>query len=281
MPRRVPRSSSTMSAARSPATGWTRRRPSTSWVRSSAPVAAPWQAVTTWPTGIRLAALVEFARASFGDLHVLINNAGILRDRVLVNITEDDWDSVMRVHLKGASGAAGRRRPLLARSHPRPGPPTMRRIINTTSGLGSVRRTLARPTTPQRSSASSRSRRRPRSRAHATASAPTSCRRRRRTRLSLSVPSGAPQPEPASGTFDPPTPRRLARRRLARHRGMRRDVSGLPRLRERALRAAHTGGQGDLRLSTQGRWTIEACAREVPPHAAEPVGDEAFFPGVP
>jgi NAD(P)-dependent dehydrogenase (short-subunit alcohol dehydrogenase family) len=45
--------------------------------------------------------LVRSAVDSFGDLHVLVNNAGILRDRVIVNMSEEDWDSVIRVHLKG------------------------------------------------------------------------------------------------------------------------------------------------------------------------------------
>ena len=45
--------------------------------------------------------LVRAALDAFGDLHVLVNNAGILRDRFLVNMTEDEWDSVIRVHLKG------------------------------------------------------------------------------------------------------------------------------------------------------------------------------------
>ena len=45
--------------------------------------------------------LVDLAVSTFGDLHVLVNNAGILRDRVLVNMTEQEWDAVITVHLKG------------------------------------------------------------------------------------------------------------------------------------------------------------------------------------
>jgi NAD(P)-dependent dehydrogenase (short-subunit alcohol dehydrogenase family) len=45
--------------------------------------------------------LVQQAIETFGDLHVLVNNAGILRDRVIINMTEAEWDAVIAVHLKG------------------------------------------------------------------------------------------------------------------------------------------------------------------------------------
>lgn len=45
--------------------------------------------------------MVEQAVNEFGDLHVVVNNAGILRDRTLVNMSEQEWDAVIAVHLKG------------------------------------------------------------------------------------------------------------------------------------------------------------------------------------
>lgn len=48
--------------------------------------------------------LVRAAIEAFGDLHCVVNNAGILRDRMLANMTESEWDDVIRVHLKGTFG---------------------------------------------------------------------------------------------------------------------------------------------------------------------------------
>jgi NAD(P)-dependent dehydrogenase (short-subunit alcohol dehydrogenase family) len=45
--------------------------------------------------------LVEQAISTFGALHVLVNNAGILRDRTIVNMTDGEWDDVIKVHLRG------------------------------------------------------------------------------------------------------------------------------------------------------------------------------------
>jgi NAD(P)-dependent dehydrogenase (short-subunit alcohol dehydrogenase family) len=54
--------------------------------------------VADWEGG---ASLIESAIDAFGQLDVLVNNAGILRDRVLVNMTEAEWDDVIKVHLRG------------------------------------------------------------------------------------------------------------------------------------------------------------------------------------
>jgi NAD(P)-dependent dehydrogenase (short-subunit alcohol dehydrogenase family) len=49
--------------------------------------------------------MVAQAIETFGGLDVLVNNAGILRDRTLANMAEDEWDAVLRVHLKGHAAA--------------------------------------------------------------------------------------------------------------------------------------------------------------------------------
>ena len=54
--------------------------------------------VAEWEGGQRL---INTAVEAFGDVNVLINNAGILRDRMLVSMEEAEWDSVIHVHLKG------------------------------------------------------------------------------------------------------------------------------------------------------------------------------------
>ena len=45
--------------------------------------------------------MVDMAINTFGKLDIVVNNAGILRDRMLVNMTEEEWDAVIAVHLKG------------------------------------------------------------------------------------------------------------------------------------------------------------------------------------
>src|SRR4026209_1266507 len=49
--------------------------------------------ISTWEGGERI---VEHAVSAFGELHVLVNIAGFLRDRAFVNMTEDEWDAIVR-----------------------------------------------------------------------------------------------------------------------------------------------------------------------------------------
>ncbi len=79
--------------------------------------------------------LVNQAVESFGGLDVVVNNAGILRDRVLVNMTEEEWDGVIRTHLKGTFAPA-RWAATYWRSRAKAGEPNDARIINTTSVSG-------------------------------------------------------------------------------------------------------------------------------------------------
>jgi NAD(P)-dependent dehydrogenase (short-subunit alcohol dehydrogenase family) len=79
--------------------------------------------------------LVNTAVETFGDLHVLVNNAGILRDRVLANMTEEEWDAVINVHLKGTFAPA-RWAVAYWRERTKAGAPVSGRIINTTSVSG-------------------------------------------------------------------------------------------------------------------------------------------------
>jgi NAD(P)-dependent dehydrogenase (short-subunit alcohol dehydrogenase family) len=81
------------------------------------------------------ARLVESALSEFGRLDVLINNAGVLRDRMLVNLTDDDWDTVMRVHLRGTF-CPTRQAALHWRSESKAGRPVNARVINTSSAAG-------------------------------------------------------------------------------------------------------------------------------------------------
>ena len=79
--------------------------------------------------------LIQAAIDTFSDLHVVINNAGILRDRMLSNMTEDEWDAVINVHLKGTF-ATSRHAVGYWRARAKDGLPVSGRIINTTSVSG-------------------------------------------------------------------------------------------------------------------------------------------------
>ncbi|MFD8946567.1 SDR family NAD(P)-dependent oxidoreductase, partial [Streptomyces californicus] len=81
------------------------------------------------------ASLVTTALDAFGRFDTLVNNAGFLRDRMLVNLDEDDWDAVVRVHLKGHFLPL-RHAAAHWRAEAKAGRPPAARVINTSSGAG-------------------------------------------------------------------------------------------------------------------------------------------------
>ncbi|MFI6294107.1 SDR family oxidoreductase [Nonomuraea sp. NPDC050790] len=88
--------------------------------------------IATWDGAARL---VKTAVSAYGRLDVLVNNAGILRDRMLVSMTEDDWDDVLRVHLKGHFLPL-RHAAAHWRERHKSGDRVDARVINTSSGAG-------------------------------------------------------------------------------------------------------------------------------------------------
>jgi NAD(P)-dependent dehydrogenase (short-subunit alcohol dehydrogenase family) len=80
-------------------------------------------------------AMIELAVSTFGGLDVLVNNAGILRDRMLFSMTEEEWDAVIKVHLKG-TWAPCKVASAYWRNRAKAGESNDARIINTTSVSG-------------------------------------------------------------------------------------------------------------------------------------------------
>ena len=79
--------------------------------------------------------MVDLAIAELGGLDIVVNNAGILRDRMLVNMTEEDWDSVTRVHMR-STFALTNRAAQHWRAQSKEGLQPDARVINTTSHSG-------------------------------------------------------------------------------------------------------------------------------------------------
>jgi NAD(P)-dependent dehydrogenase (short-subunit alcohol dehydrogenase family) len=88
--------------------------------------------VSTWDGAAKL---VAQAVETFGGLDVLVNNAGILRDRMLFSMSEEEWDAVIRVHLKGTFGPS-HHAAAYWRDRSKTGEHNDARLINTTSVSG-------------------------------------------------------------------------------------------------------------------------------------------------
>lgn len=93
---------------------------------------ANYEDITDWDAAKRI---VEAAVEAFGDLHVVVNNAGIVRDRMFVSATVDEWDATMHVHLRGHF-CVSRHAVDYWRGQQKAGKSVDARIINTTSGAG-------------------------------------------------------------------------------------------------------------------------------------------------
>lgn len=79
--------------------------------------------------------LIALAVRTYGRLDALVNNAGLVRDRMLVNLSEAEWDEVLRVDLKGHF-APLRHAAAYWRDRARAGQPISARVVNTSSGAG-------------------------------------------------------------------------------------------------------------------------------------------------
>jgi NAD(P)-dependent dehydrogenase (short-subunit alcohol dehydrogenase family) len=88
--------------------------------------------VADWDAGKRM---VDQALDSFGALHAVVNNAGFVRDRMFFTCSPEEWDAVLRVHLRGHF-CTSRHAAEYWRAQSKAGNPVDARIINTTSGAG-------------------------------------------------------------------------------------------------------------------------------------------------
>lgn len=88
--------------------------------------------VSDWGYGEQL---VRAAVESFGALDALVNNAGLVRDRMLTNMSEDEWDLVLKVDLKGHFVPL-RHAAAYWREQSKAGAPRAARVVNTSSGAG-------------------------------------------------------------------------------------------------------------------------------------------------
>jgi 3-oxoacyl-[acyl-carrier protein] reductase len=81
-------------------------------------------------------AMVAAATEHFGGLHIVVNNAGVTRDRMLFNMSDDEWDQVIRIHLRGHFLLTRNAAAYWRQQYKATGAPTYARVINTSSEAG-------------------------------------------------------------------------------------------------------------------------------------------------
>jgi NAD(P)-dependent dehydrogenase (short-subunit alcohol dehydrogenase family) len=150
--------------------------------------------------------LVELARAASGGLDVVVNNAGILRDKMIFNMEESDFDAVIRVHLRGTWNLM-RSAAIYWRERSRAELENDARIVNTTSpsglygNVGQTNYSAAKAGIAAMSITGAREL----ARYGVTVNAISPVARTRMT-ASIARPGQAPRPEPAEGEVDPRSP---------------------------------------------------------------------------
>ncbi len=219
--------------------------------------------------------IIDCAIDTFGQLNIVVNNAGILRDRTLANMTESEWDAVIRVHLRGHA-APTRHAVVYWRDRAKAGHQVKASVIHTSSLAGLVGNfgqanyssaklaviALSRVVALEYGRYGVRS----------NAVSPSA-----RTRLALSTPGAEEhiQPPPA-GEFDRLDPA---------------NVSPLIAWLAQAdcpatSQVFHMGGNQIFvvamssiahRLETRGRWTLDALDRELPGRLVQPLGLDGFL----
>ncbi|MFI6284263.1 SDR family NAD(P)-dependent oxidoreductase [Streptomyces sp. NPDC051018] len=218
--------------------------------------------------------LIALAVETFGDLHVLVNNAGIVRDRALVNMSEEEWDAVVRVHLKGHA-APTHHAMAYWRERARAGAREDRCVVMTSSLAGLIGNfgqanyataklgvlALSQVTSIEGEKYGVRS---------------NTVSPGGRTRIAASADGGEQAMAPPGSGFDPLDPAHVspliawlaasgcpADRQVFQLVGARLIVSALPPV-------VH-----DLR--SEGRWTLEALDEQLPGKLVTPLGIESWF----
>lgn len=80
--------------------------------------------------------MVAAATEHFGGLHIVVNNAGVTRDRMLFNMTDEEWDTVIRIHLRGHFLLTRNAAAYWRQQYKTTGEPAYARVINTSSEAG-------------------------------------------------------------------------------------------------------------------------------------------------
>jgi NAD(P)-dependent dehydrogenase (short-subunit alcohol dehydrogenase family) len=221
------------------------------------------------------AAMIRFAVETFRDLHVLVNNAGILRDRTLANMTADEWDAVIRVHLRGHA-APSRHAVAYWRDRAKAGHAVSASVIHTSSLAGLVGNFGQANYSSAKLAVVALSRvialEYGRYGVRSNVVSPSA-----RTRLALSTPGAEEHIRlPAAGVFDRLDPANVSPliAWLAQ--------AGCPATSQ----VFHVMGSEIYvlaissvahRLETHGRWTLDALDRELPGCLVRPLGLEVFL----